>query len=295
MKRSAYFIFAESVRGEVRDAIQKSADASSSDGAPASKISVAIVAKEIGVRWKALNDEEREIWKVKAAEENSAAAIHGEEDNGNDGTSGEDEDEKDQPGPSDSLLPLSLVKKIACSEPDNNTRISAEGLVAISKATDLLLGLLVQGSAKAASGQKRRTIQLKDYVSALKVDRRLAAIGLKDIEQLIKSKSEADASAKAAKAAEIKDRQTEESLKDKEGGENQDPNKAVVEVEDKAKGGGARKGRKPANQAEKSAKRAKAEEVASKGTKCIDTFFSKAPKQVEQHQDEEIGEVDEQI
>ena len=290
MKKSAYFVFADSVRGAVREElleIQKSSD--SNDGAVQPKISVASIAKEIGVRWKALSDEQRQIWKDKAAEEN-AAAIDGEE-GGNDA---EDVgDEKEQPG--HCLLPLSLVKKIACTDPDNNTRISAEGLVAIAKATDLLLGLLVQGSAKAAKAQKRRTFQLKDYVSAVKADKRLSAIGLKDIEQLVKSKSEVDASVKAAKMAENRDRSCEEGVAEKDtGAENKDP-KANVAGEGKAKGEGAKKGRRPANPAEKSAKRAKAEEDASKGTRKIESFFfAKTPKPCIDHEEdeEEVGEVD---
>lgn len=163
MKRSAYFAYADAVRGEVREgllAIQNSAADGTCDAAQP-KISVASVAKEIGARWKALSDEERQIWKEKAAEENAAAALNGEEDNA-DAVDG-DEADKEQAGPSlsEGLLPLSLVKKIACSEPDSNIRISAEGLIAIAKATDLLLGLLVQGSVKVAQSQKRRTVQLK--------------------------------------------------------------------------------------------------------------------------------------
>ena len=246
------------------------------------------------------------MWKDKAAEENAAAAIQNAEgDEKGDAAADEEAVEEKDEGPSENLLPLSLVKKIALSDPDNSSRISAEGLVAVAKATDVLLGLLVQGSAKAAKAQKRRTIQLKDFVSALKMDKRLAVIGLKDIEGLVKAKSEADASAKAVKVAEARDRSTEEVQmleKDNEA-ENKDPSKALPIVmegkggKDKGGGEGEKKKRgRPANDGEKrsakaGAKKAKAEEEASKGTRKIDAFFTKATK-VREKAGSEVEEVD---
>ena len=52
--KSAYFVFADSHRVRVREDILNSA--SSADGAPNVKVSVASIAKEIGVRWKALSE-----------------------------------------------------------------------------------------------------------------------------------------------------------------------------------------------------------------------------------------------
>lgn len=136
----------------------------------------------------------------------------------------------------------------------------------------------------------------QDYVNALKVDKRLSGIGLRDIEQLVKARSEAEASAKAAKLAEMQDRPvSEEGERDKEV-ENLDPNKVegAPQADGKSTKGvvDSKKGRRPANPEEKKAKRAKAEEEASKGTRKIDCFFSKAPKKVEEQYEEEIGEVD---
>ena len=42
--------------------------------------------------------------------------------------------------------------------------VACTGIVAIAKAADLLLGILAKAAANQAKGQKRRTIQLKDFV-----------------------------------------------------------------------------------------------------------------------------------
>ena len=70
---TAYFLFADSARADVRAELVAAASATSSSSEPP-KISVAAVAKGVGERWKALTEAEREAWKVKAAARAAEAA-----------------------------------------------------------------------------------------------------------------------------------------------------------------------------------------------------------------------------
>jgi|LauGreSBDMM110SN_4_FD.fasta_scaffold302014_1 histone H3/H4 len=154
---TAYFVFAEENRQGVRDRIL-------SERGEGAKASVCEVAKAIGLLWKDLGDDQREVFKQKALAR-SAQVAHADEAGG----SGEGDcqqardDEDKEPCPSDGLLPLSIVRRIALTDGEIS-RISNEGLVAIAKAADLLLGIMAAHASGQAKAQKRRTIMLKDFV-----------------------------------------------------------------------------------------------------------------------------------
>lgn len=154
---TAYFVFAEENRKSVRDRIL-------SENGEGAKASVCEIAKAIGVLWKELSDEQKDVYKQKAlarSQVNSAAAE--EADGSGEGGCRPMDAESTDPSPSDGLLPLSIVRRIALTDTDIS-RISHEGLVAIAKATDLLLGLMAKHASGQAKSQKRRTIMLKDFV-----------------------------------------------------------------------------------------------------------------------------------
>ena len=61
-------------------------------------------------------------------------------------------------------LPLSLVKRIMCLDPDVS-RVSAEGLKAVVAATEHFLQRLAVQAAEAASAAKRSTIKFSGWCS----------------------------------------------------------------------------------------------------------------------------------
>jgi histone H3/H4 len=163
---TAYFVFTAEQRPSVREAILKQRG----EGA---KLSVADVAKEIGKRWRELTDADKEAYKGRAQAQAQAlkdvpgageGAADGEQQHEGEGAHGQDPKE---PSPLDSLLPLSMVRRIILADPDVS-RVAHEGIVAVAMATNLLLGLLAKHTANHAKSQKRRTIMLKDFVQVSK-------------------------------------------------------------------------------------------------------------------------------
>eukprot|EP00798_Chlamydomonas_sp_ICE-L_P029002 gene29002-32195_t len=110
-----------------------------------------------------------------------------------------------QLGVTDSLLAMSIVKRIVTSDEDVS-RISADGLAMVAAAADQFLGLLALRGAQVAKSHKRKTIKLDDFVQVIKQDKRLYSIGLKDVVPLVEAQmeilkrtAEAKANAKPAK------------------------------------------------------------------------------------------------
>lgn len=122
---TAYFVFSEEQRQSVRSEIL----AERGEGA---KASVCEVAKAIGKRWKGLSDEEKDAYKQKAAaraQEAHAAEPAGEDDA---------EEEAKEPSPLDSLLPISIIRRIVLADPETS-RVSNEGESRISAMPPLSL------------------------------------------------------------------------------------------------------------------------------------------------------------
>ena len=114
---TAYFVFSEEQRQSVRGEIL----AERGEGA---KASVCEVAKAIGQRWKGLSDEEKEAYKQKAVARSLEAHAAGPADDE------EAEEETKEPSPLDSLLPISIVRRIVLADPETS-RVSNEGESAI--------------------------------------------------------------------------------------------------------------------------------------------------------------------
>lgn len=162
---SAYFIFG----GEHRDAIKEEllAEKRKKVGDEA-KVSVADVAKEIGRRWKELSDEERQRYKDMSAEKAKELA----ED---DGTAATEEGQQKQPG--QAILPLSMVKKVACRD-EEVKRVSGDAVRMIAEATGMFLGVLASTSLSHAVSQKRKNLKFSDIEYTARKDKRMKDMGL---------------------------------------------------------------------------------------------------------------------
>ena len=170
---SGYFLFTEEQRATARDELLREL------GEGATKVSVAKVAKALGHKWKQLSDAEREVYKVKAQEQAAAAAAAAREDGSH--AQGEAGDQPAAAGgspsgaharestPLDGLLPVSVVRKVMLVDEDV-TRVSQDGVIVAAMAVDLLLGLLAKGAGASARAQKRKTVNLKDFVQVSKMD-----------------------------------------------------------------------------------------------------------------------------
>ena len=201
---TAYFLFADSVRAEVRAELVAAAAASAAAAAagadPAStssssleppKISVAAVAKGVGERWKALTEAERESWKGKAAAEAAEAAAAREEAAGGGEAAAEEQGTTTEAEaaaaaaaaaapspPPPSLFPLSVVRKLIMLDPEVG-RVSADAARAISAAAAAFAASTLAASAAAvAAGNRRRTLRASDVARAASRDTRCLDMGL---------------------------------------------------------------------------------------------------------------------
>lgn len=182
--QSAYFIFTAENRQAIKDDLLKSRD----------KVSVGDVAKAIGAKWKALSDDEKRVYQTQAAEQKEAyARMHAGKADGDavdatDVARDEDNGEGDVGTPGDaigastslkshSMLPLSMVKKLATSDTDVK-RISADALKVITEATGLFLGSLAARSMELAVSNRKKNFKLEDMVRVAKRDPRLVDMGL---------------------------------------------------------------------------------------------------------------------
>jgi histone H3/H4 len=167
--QSAYFAFSEVMRSTVKEDLVAEAESG--------KISVAEVAKEIGRRWKALAEEERQQYKDRAAE--SAKAFAEAAAAANEGDEAADE----HPAPAakkPALLPLSIVKKVMVLDKDVS-RVSSEGVWLMARAAECFLEMLTERCATAALSRKRRTIKMDELEHVIRRDKKLVEVGLKAV------------------------------------------------------------------------------------------------------------------
>lgn len=169
---TAYFLFTS----ESRESVKR--DLETKTG---SKVSVAEVSKAIGERWRNLSEEEKLRYK-KLAEERAAELRSKEgaeqDDGANEGQDGGTSHKKRQL--SASMLPLSLVKKLACRDEDVG-RISGDALRVITEATGMFLGQLAgRAYLYASQEKKRKNFKLSDIDVVAKRDQRMIDMGLPD-------------------------------------------------------------------------------------------------------------------
>ena len=163
---SAYFIFGGEQRHEIREALLAEKRKELGDDA---KVSVADVAKEIGRRWKELSEEERQRYKdVSAAKAKELAAAA-------DCLDAVDEGVEKQQGKA--MLPLSMVKKLACRD-EEVKRVSGDAVRMIAEATGMFLGVLASKSLSHAVSQKRKNFKFSDIEHVSRKDRRMVDMGL---------------------------------------------------------------------------------------------------------------------
>ncbi|KAK2075655.1 hypothetical protein QBZ16_001763 [Prototheca wickerhamii] len=165
---SAYFLFAEAVRAQVQAELQAEN--------PEAKISVAMLGKAIGERWRALSDEQKQHYKTLAAEKAVEAGALAEE-----GAAAGAEHEGGSSA-AEAALPTSLVKRIMLMD-DEVARVGAEGLRAVAAAAEAFLGLLASKALSRAGGDKRKNFRFDDLLAVAKQDRRLGVMGLSDVLQ----------------------------------------------------------------------------------------------------------------
>ena len=161
---SAYFIFGGEQRNVIREELLAEKRKELGDDA---KVSVADVAKEIGRRWKELTEEERQRYKdVSAAKAKELAT---------DFTDTVDEGVEKQQGKA--ILPLSMVKKLACRD-EEVKRVSGDAVRMIAEATGMFLGVLASKSLSHAVSQKRKNFKFSDIEHVSRKDRRMVDMGL---------------------------------------------------------------------------------------------------------------------
>ena len=167
--QSAYFIFSGERRQEIKDELLKDKET----------VSMGEVAKAIGSAWKALSDEERQRYQDMASEQKELykemlEAAGGAEA---DGAEGDARGAGDQNPRAHSMLPLSMVKKVAMKDDDVN-RITGDALKVLTEATGLFLGNLAAKSLVVALGNNKKNFKLEDMVKVAKRDPRLVDMGL---------------------------------------------------------------------------------------------------------------------
>jgi histone H3/H4 len=194
---TAYFLFTDANRAAVQQELNDAAAAAAADaaaaaqqqqheqqpgagdppnpGAPRAKVSVAVVAKELGARWRALPEDEKEKYKALAkqrGEEAAAAAGGGGDADMADAAGGDAGDGNDQEGAGGGAgpppgLPRGVVKRIMACDPELK-RASADAAWLIGAAAEALLGLLAERGARQALGKRRRTVKLEDLQHVVK-------------------------------------------------------------------------------------------------------------------------------
>lgn len=162
---SAYFIFGGEQRHEIREALLAEKRKELGDDA---NVSVADVAKEIGRRWKELSEEERQRYKDVSAAKAKELAAAGCPDTVDEGV------EKQQ---GKAILPLSMVKKLACRD-EEVKRVSGDAVRMIAEATGMFLGVLASKSLSHAVSQKRKNFKFSDIEHVSRKDRRMVDMGL---------------------------------------------------------------------------------------------------------------------
>lgn len=95
-------------------------------------------------------------------------------------TNAETDNAEENPSTSSSgptMLPISLVKKIMLLDPEVS-RVSSEGLSAVSLVTTIFLGVLAEQAQQVATGAKRKTLRFADVRDASRRYSRQCDMGL---------------------------------------------------------------------------------------------------------------------
>lgn len=173
---TAYFLFTEENRAAIQQELNDAAAAQQrgdADRKPKS-VSVAVVAKELGGRWRALPDAEKERYKElakqraadrAAAEEAEAGDAAAEPDAADAAAEADDQEEKQQQ--QQPVLPRNVAKRIMACDPEFK-RASADAVWLISTAAEMMVGLLAERGAKQALSKKRKTVKLEDLQHVVK-------------------------------------------------------------------------------------------------------------------------------
>jgi histone H3/H4 len=180
---TAYFAFTEANRAAVQQELNEAAaaaaaaaseaaggaaDAGAADATAKPKsVSVAVVAKELGARWRALSEENREKYKELARQRTEAAAAAAAAAGPADGDAADDADADEQPDQQLPAFPRSIVKRIMACDPDFK-RASADAVWLICAAAEALLGSIAERAAKQALGKRRKTVKLEDLQHVVK-------------------------------------------------------------------------------------------------------------------------------
>ena len=145
--RTAYFIFADTVRPQIQQHHQ----------------GVANQAKAIGAKWQAMAEEEKQTFKQQAALEKEKLQIALKEYEDKYGKYQDDEELLLSGGDAttDLVFPVARIRKIAKLDPEVKT-LSKEALQLVVKSAELALAKLGNESVKVARLQNRRTLVADD-------------------------------------------------------------------------------------------------------------------------------------
>lgn len=145
--RTAYFIFADSVRSQVQQDHQ----------------GVAAQAKAIGAKWQTLNDTEKDKFKQLALQEKEATAKALQEYQEKYGSLLESTatSNSNSADSNDLVFPVARIRKIAKLDPEVKT-LSKEALQLVVKSAELALAKLGHESVKVARLENRRTLMASD-------------------------------------------------------------------------------------------------------------------------------------
>ncbi|WIA12042.1 hypothetical protein OEZ85_012121 [Tetradesmus obliquus] len=177
-------VFTDEHRQEVQERLKQESESG--------KVAAPAIAKALGEVWKGMSEEEKDVYRQKskdraeaaaaAAAEEAAAAGDQEQQEGGDAAAAAaaaaaaGEDTASQAA----ALPKHIVKRIMLAD-DEVQRVSADALWLVAEAGRLFLQQLAVKGAAAAASKKRKTIKLEDFEHVVRTDKRLVAVGLKDV------------------------------------------------------------------------------------------------------------------
>ncbi|EFJ41738.1 hypothetical protein VOLCADRAFT_98278 [Volvox carteri f. nagariensis] len=181
---TAYMLFCNENREAVRQKLV---------AAGHQKVAITLVAKELGQVWKGLSEEEKAAYKTRAEEQQQQEQVAE-----GDAQQGSPSGEQQQEVAGDlkaAALPSAWVRRVVGLDPEIQ-RCSADALLALSTAADVFLGAICAKATAAAAGAKRRTVRLDDIERCVRSDKRMTAVGLPAVLNMV--------SAAASNAAETK-------------------------------------------------------------------------------------------
>ncbi|WIA32177.1 hypothetical protein OEZ86_003026 [Tetradesmus obliquus] len=173
-------VFTDEHRQEVQERLKQESESG--------KVAAPAIAKALGEVWKGMSEEEKDVYRQKskdraeaaaaaAAEEAAAAGDHEQQEGGDAAAAAAaGEDTASQAA----ALPKHIVKRIMLAD-DEVQRVSADALWLLAEAGRLFLQQLAVKGAAAAASKKRKTIKLEDFEHVVRTDKRLVAVGLKDV------------------------------------------------------------------------------------------------------------------